>query len=184
MSLFTSLHALAQTTSINILITAEGDENLRVNVTPLPNAKGKKELWPLSLVATPEELDAEFAAAVEAYEPGALSLLDQARACAAANTSGSPPALPAPSAGQPTGTAPRRRGRPPRASKAGDADTPPANAGENATDPRQMTISDGSGPLDGPEDRPDITGSSDPEAAHEDHDSDPADAADAGVDMY
>ncbi|ONX51493.1 hypothetical protein A8F11_06345, partial [Burkholderia cenocepacia] len=85
MSLFTSLHELARTTSINILITAEGDENLRVNVTPLPNAKGKKELWPLSLVATPQELDAEFAAAVEAYEPGALSLLDQARACAAAN---------------------------------------------------------------------------------------------------
>ncbi|KWN77254.1 PRTRC system protein E [Burkholderia stagnalis] len=181
MSLFTSLHALAQTTSINILITAEGDENLRVNVTPLPNAKGKKELWPLSLVATPEELDAEFAAAVEAYEPGVLSLLDQARACAAANTSGSAPTLPAPSAGQPNGTAPRRRGRPPKASKAGDADTPPANAGENTADPRQMTISDGADPLDGPEDRPDVGVSGDPEATREGQDSDPTDA---GVDMY
>ncbi|WGS44024.1 PRTRC system protein E [Burkholderia sp. JSH-S8] len=184
MSLFTSLHALAQTTSINILITAEGDENLRVNVTPLPNAKGKKELWPLSLIATPEELDAEFAAAVEAYEPGALSLLDQARACAAANTSGSTPALPAPNAGQPTGTAPRRRGRPPRAAKPADTNTPPANDGANETDPRQMTINDSAPPLDGPEDRPDIDGSGNPEAVREDHDSDPADAADDGVDMY
>ncbi|KVC60523.1 hypothetical protein WI73_04700 [Burkholderia ubonensis] len=143
MSLFTSLHALAQTTSINILITAEGDENLRVNVTPLPNAKGKKELWPLSLVATPEELDAEFAAAVEAYEPGALSLLDQARACAAANTSGSAPALPAPSAGQSTGNAPKRgRGRPPKVDKPEAIDAPPTNNDAASTDPRQMSIDD------------------------------------------
>ncbi|MCA8229258.1 PRTRC system protein E [Burkholderia vietnamiensis] len=145
MSLFTSLHELARTTSINILITAEGDDHLRVNVTPLPNGKGEKKLWPLSLVATPEELDAEFAAAVEAYEPGALSLLDQARACAAANTSGSAPALPAPSAGQSSSApAKRGRGRPPKAAKAGDADASPSNneTNENATDPRQMRIDD------------------------------------------
>ncbi|WP_217445544.1 PRTRC system protein E [Burkholderia metallica] len=142
------MHELARTTSINILITAEGDENLRVNVTPLPNGKGEKKLWPLSLVATPEELDAEFAAAVEAYEPGALSLLDQARACAAANTSGTAPALPAPTAGQSSGTpAKRGRGRPPKAEKAGDTNPPPANndADANATDPRQMRIDDGAG---------------------------------------
>jgi PRTRC genetic system protein E len=143
MSLFTSLHELARTTSINILITAEGDENLRVNVTPLQNGKGEKKLWPLSLVATPEELDAEFAAAVEAYQPGALSLLDQARACAAANTSGSAPALPAPSAGQSSSTpAKRGRGRPPKAAKAGDALPPNGDTNENATDPRQMRIDD------------------------------------------
>ncbi|WP_175981321.1 PRTRC system protein E [Burkholderia sp. BCC1630] len=145
MSLFTSLHELARTTSINILITAEGDENLRVNVTPLPNGKGEKRLWPLSLVATPDELDAEFAAAVEAYEPGALSLLDQARACAAANTTDSTPALPAPSAGQPSsGPAKRGRGRPPKAAKAGAADAAPSSndTTENATDPRQMRIDD------------------------------------------
>lgn len=145
MSLFTSLHELARTTSINILITAEGDENLRVNVTPLPNDKGEKKLWPLSLVATPEELDAEFAAAVDAYEPGALSLLDQARACAAANQSGSTPALPAPGTGQSTSTTPKRgRGRPPKSAKTDAPDAAPANgdANTNATDPRQMRIDD------------------------------------------
>ncbi|KVG83223.1 hypothetical protein WJ36_10670 [Burkholderia ubonensis] len=143
MSLFTSLHALAQAASINILITAEGDENLRVNVTPLQNSKGEKKLWPLSLVATPEELDAEFATAVEAYEPGALSLLDQARACAAANQSGSTPALPAPNAGQSTGNVQKRgRGRPPKATKPDATDAPPTNNDAAGADPRQMSIDD------------------------------------------
>ncbi|MCA8034867.1 PRTRC system protein E [Burkholderia arboris] len=99
---------------------------MRVNVAPLPNGKGEKKPWPLSLVATPEELDAEFAAAVDAYEPGALSLLDQARACAAANTSGTP--------------VKRGRGRPPKAEKAGDTNPANNDADTNATDPRQMRI--------------------------------------------
>ncbi|KVM05506.1 hypothetical protein WJ56_09225 [Burkholderia ubonensis] len=142
MSLFTSLHELARATSINILITAESDETLRVNVTPLPNGKGEKKLWPLSLVATPEELDAEFATAVEAYEPGALSLLDQARACAAANQSGSAPALQAPSAGQSAGNVQKRRGRPPKAAKPEATDAPPTNNDAAGTDPRQMSIDD------------------------------------------
>ncbi|KVE45323.1 PRTRC system protein E [Burkholderia sp. BDU5] len=184
MSLFTSLHALAQAASINILITAEGDENLRVNVTPLQNGKGEKKLWPLSLVATPEELDAEFATAVEAYEPGALSLLDQARACAAANTSGSAPALPAPSAG-PSSSAPakRGRGRPPKAEKAGDANTPSANndadANPNAADPRQMRIDDGAGQAAAEASPPAET----PAAAEPTNTTQPATDGDA-VDMY
>ncbi|HDV6329992.1 TPA: PRTRC system protein E [Burkholderia cenocepacia] len=184
MSLFTSLHELARTTSINILITAEGDENLRVNVTPLPNAKGKKELWPLSLVATPQELDAEFAAAVEAYEPGALSLLDQARACAAANKSDAAPALPAPNTGD-TATTPgkRGRGRPPKAAKAGGAGVPPASDDTGETDPRQMTITDTDQPLDAREESPAVDGAGDPEAVREDRDGEPANA-DAGVDLY
>ncbi|KWU26799.1 PRTRC system protein E [Burkholderia cenocepacia] len=180
MSLFTSLHELARTTSINILITAEGDEILRVNVTPLPNAKGKKELWPLSLVATPQELDAEFAAAVEAYEPGALSLLDQARACAAANKSDAAPALPAPNAGDAAGTTGKRgRGRPPRAAKADDANNQPSTDGANAgaTDPRQMRIDDASQPSDGSETPPAETPApADPASAPQ--------STDAGVDLY
>ncbi|MEZ7519883.1 PRTRC system protein E [Burkholderia vietnamiensis] len=146
MSLFTSLHALAQTTSINILITAEGADNLRVNVTPMPNGKGEKQRWPLSLLATPEELDAEFAAAVEVYAPGATPLLEQARACAAANQSNATPALPAPNAGETAGgPAKRGRGRPPKGAKADDANTsPPANDGASTSesDPRQMRIDD------------------------------------------
>ncbi|UEW68557.1 hypothetical protein [Burkholderia phage BgVeeders33] len=182
MSLFTSLHELARTTSINILITAEGDENLRVNVTPLPNGKGEKKLWPLSLVATPEELDAEFAAAVEAYEPGALSLLDQARACAAANQSGSTPALPAPGTGQSTGTAPKRgRGRPPKSAKVDTPDTPTTNAdaNTNATDPRQMRIDDDAQPSAHNE-----TPAAEPQTAAEPPSASQQQADDEAVDMY
>ncbi|AKM44352.1 hypothetical protein NL30_30050 [Burkholderia contaminans] len=150
--MFTSLHALAQTTSINILITAEGAENLRVNVTPMPNGKGEKQRWPLSLLATPEELDAEFAAAVEVYAPGATPLLEQARACAAANQSNATPALPASNAGDTAGSpAKRGRGRPPKAAKADDANaSPPSNDGASTseTDPRQMRIDDDVQPSD------------------------------------
>ncbi|WP_084909071.1 PRTRC system protein E [Burkholderia ubonensis] len=184
MSLFTSLHALAQTTSINILITAEGAENLRVNVTPMPNGKGEKQRWPLSLVATPAELDAEFAAAVEVYEPGATSLLDQARACAAANQADSAPALPAPSSNQSALPAPKRgRGRPLKSATAGDANTPPAddgaNANTNAADPRQLRIDDGAQP--GAESE---TPAAEAPAAAEPASATPPAAADAGVDMY
>lgn len=154
MSLFTSLHALAQSTSINILITAEGTDNLRVNVTPMPNGKGEKQRWPLSLLATPEELDADFAAAVEVYAPGATPLLEQARACAAANQPDAAPALPAANTGTSAGTPGKRgRGRPPKAAAAGDAATPPSNDGASpdATDPRQMRIDDAGQPGTGNE---------------------------------
>ncbi|KFL51644.1 hypothetical protein JM78_24850 [Burkholderia pyrrocinia] len=180
--MFTSLHELAQTTSINILITAEGAENLRVNVTPMPNGKGEKQRWPLSLVATPAELDAEFAAAVELYEPGATSLLDQARACAAANKSDSTPALPAPSTSQSALPAPRRgRGRPPKAATAGDANSPPADDGANANvaDPRQMRIDDSGQPSADNE-----TPAAETPAITEPATAAQPQAADAGVDMY
>ncbi|QMI45615.1 PRTRC system protein E [Burkholderia sp. MBR-1] len=182
MSLFTSLHELARTTSINILITAEGDENLRVNVTPLPNGKGEKQRWPLSLLATPAELDAEFAAAVEAYAPGATSLLDQARACAAANQLDSTPALPAPSASQSTLPAPRRgRGRPPKAAQPSDGSTPPANddADTGPTDPRQMRIDDTGQPSDGSE-----TPAAEAPAPAEPTSAVQPQSTDAGVDLY
>ncbi|MBR7987989.1 PRTRC system protein E [Burkholderia cenocepacia] len=182
MSLFTSLHALAQTTSINILITAEGPESLRVNVTPMPNGKGEKQRWPLSLLATPAELDAEFAAAVEVYAPGATPLLDQARACAAANQPDSAPALPAPSTGDAAGTPGKRgRGRPPKAAKADDANNPPSTDGGNAgeTDPRQMRIDDGGQPSDGGE-----TPAADTPAPAEPASAAQPQSTDAGVDLY
>ncbi|AMU17221.1 hypothetical protein A3203_30925 [Burkholderia cenocepacia] len=184
MSLFTSLHALAQKTSINILITAEGAENLRVNVTPMANGKGEKQRWPLSLLATPAELDAEFAAAVEVYEPGSTSLLDQARACAAANQPDSAPALPAPSTSQSALPAPRRgRGRPPKSATAGDANTPPAddgaNANTNAADPRQMRIDD-TGQADAEAETPAAETPATTEPANEAQQPSP----DAGVDLY
>ncbi|ARL87603.1 PRTRC system protein E [Burkholderia pseudomallei] len=182
MSLFTSLHALAQTTSINILITAEGADNLRVNVTPMPNGKGEKQRWPLSLLATPAELDAEFAAAVEVYAPGATPLLDQARACAAANQADGAPALPAPANSQSALPTPRRgRGRPPKAAAAGDATTPPSNdnAAPDATDPRQMRIDD-----DGEPSADSETPAAETPATAEHASAAQPQSTDAGVDLY
>jgi PRTRC genetic system protein E len=99
MSLFASLHPLAQRTTLTLLITAEGDQ-LRVNVTPRANddTKGEKTLYPLSILATPDELDRDFAEAVSIYEPSTLSVLDQARAASAANgtVDAGTKALPAP----------------------------------------------------------------------------------------
>ncbi len=137
MSLFASLYPLAQKTTLTLLITAEGDQ-LRVNVTPRANddAKGEKTLYPLSILAKPDELDRDFAAAVEIYEPSTLSVLDQARAASAANgNASSTPALPAP-------TSKGKRG-PKRA-----AETPaPTDSNDNAgtddalpVDPRQTQI--------------------------------------------
>jgi len=136
MSLFASLHPLAQKTTLTLLITAEGDQ-LRVNVTPRANDddKGEKTLYPLSILATPDELDRDFAEAVAIYEPSTLSVLDRARAASAANSGNaeSPKALPAP------------KGKPGRKRAAetsvptdmndngGTPDTPP-------TDPRQTQI--------------------------------------------
>jgi PRTRC genetic system protein E len=137
MSLFASLYPLAQKTTLTLLITAEGDQ-LRVNVTPRANddAKGEKTLYPLSILAKPDELDRDFAAAVEIYEPSTLSVLDQARAASAANGNAStPPALPAPSS---KGKGGRKRATETpvptdTSDSAGDADALPV-------DPRQTQI--------------------------------------------
>lgn len=144
MSLFTSLHPLARRTTLTLLITAEGDQ-LRVNVMPRPNddAKGEKTLYPLSLLATPEELDAEFADAVSIYEPSIASVLDQARAASAANSNGSATAaLPAPAGNK------RKGGRPPKADKAEGDKASGENTGSAPpeVDPRQMSIDDASTP--------------------------------------
>ena len=139
MSLFASLHPLAQRTTLTLLITAEGDQ-LRVNVTPRANddTKGEKTLYPLSILATPEELDRDFAEAVSIYEPSTLSVLEQARAASAANgtVDAGTKALPAPGN---KGKGSRKRATelpaPTDANNAGgaDSDTPPI-------DPRQTQI--------------------------------------------
>ncbi|MGU4703948.1 PRTRC system protein E, partial [Burkholderia cepacia] len=108
-------------------------DQLRINVTPQQAKDAARKLWPLSIAGTPTELDEQFADSVAVYEPGALSVLDQARACAAANQSHSAPALPSPSASEAAGTPSKRgRGRPPKAAKADDANNPPATDGANA----------------------------------------------------
>ncbi len=75
--MFKHLHALAQTATLMITASAE-DELLRVTITPTSN-DGKKNaaLKPLSLVATPEELDTDFGNAIAAWQAPRKSLLDQ-----------------------------------------------------------------------------------------------------------
>jgi len=143
MSLFASLYPLAQKTTLTLLITAEGDQ-LRVNVTPRAkdDVKGERTLYPLSILATPDDLDRDFAEAVAIYEPSTQSVLDQARAASAANgVTKSTPALPAPAT---------TRGKPSRKARTesngnADARQPLATNGANAdelppVDPRQTSI--------------------------------------------
>ncbi|WP_269501061.1 PRTRC system protein E [Burkholderia sp. IMCC1007] len=141
MSLFTSLYPLAQNASLTILVVAEGDQ-LRVNVMPKSkDEKAEQTLYPLSLLASPEELDRDFAEAVQIYAPGSQSVLEQARAASAANAdTDAPRALPAPAKGKP--------GRKPKAQTAAapsSSDSQAANAGapdDGATevDPRQTSL--------------------------------------------
>jgi len=79
--MFTSLHALAKQATLMITIAAEGDDELRVNVTPVPaDTKTKAKLpQPLSLRATPAEFDADFIAALATWQAPKRSLLQQAQ---------------------------------------------------------------------------------------------------------
>jgi PRTRC genetic system protein E len=155
MSFFASLKPLADRATIVALITADGDL-LRVNVSPQA-VTGEKDstLHPLSLLASPEELDRDFAQAVALYKPTIMSVLEQAQAAADANGgTRTPRALPAPSSKKSDATdkasdkpagEPARRGRRPKAdtnwtlSQAAPADDaqPP-----DAIDPRQLPLPD------------------------------------------
>jgi PRTRC genetic system protein E len=97
--MFTSLHALAKQATLMITIAAEGDDQLRVNVTPVPfDGKAKANLpQPLSLVATAAEFDADFVAALSTWQAPKRSLVEQAQA-ATGTASSAAPALPAPKA--------------------------------------------------------------------------------------
>ena len=67
--MFTALHALAQSATLMIVVTAEGDD-LRVSITPTQAGDKTKahKLQPLSLVAPPAELDDGFAAAIASWQ--------------------------------------------------------------------------------------------------------------------
>lgn len=72
MPLFTTLHPLLQSSALHIIIVAEGDKQ-RVTVQPKPTGKGADVPPALSLLGTPEEFDAEFAAAAERTRSAARS---------------------------------------------------------------------------------------------------------------
>ncbi|MBU9403533.1 PRTRC system protein E [Burkholderia multivorans] len=179
MSLFTSLYPLAQSASLTILVVAEGDQ-LRVNVMPKSkDEKAEQTLYPLSLLASPEELDRDFAEAVQIYAPGSQSVLEQARAASAANAeTGAAPALPAPAKGKP--------GRKPKAQTAAapsTSDTEAANAGTTVdgapeVDPRQTSLLESSA---GEAEAAQTNDSDTPPAAATD--AAPAAAGDEGIDL-
>ena len=83
--MFTALHALAQSATLMIVVAAEGDD-LRVSITPTQAGDKTKahQLQPLSLVASPAELDDGFAAAIQCWQAPKLSLQQQVEAFNAA----------------------------------------------------------------------------------------------------
>lgn len=97
--MFADLHALAQSATLLIAVSAEGDD-LRVSVTPiLAGDKAKAHaLRPLSLLGTPAELDADFGAALIAWQAPRKSLVEQAEAVAGATDDEKTPAASKPKA--------------------------------------------------------------------------------------
>lgn len=83
--MFTELHAMAKAATLLITASAEGDQ-LRVSVTPTyPDGKmpaGAPTLRPLSVIGTPEELNADFAQALTIWVAPKRSILEQAEAAA------------------------------------------------------------------------------------------------------
>ncbi|MBC7860317.1 MAG: PRTRC system protein E [Burkholderiaceae bacterium] len=81
--MFTALHGLAQSATLMIVVAADGDQ-LRVSITPTATGDKTKPhaLRPLSLLATPAELDADFAAALAIWQAPKRSLIEQAQAAA------------------------------------------------------------------------------------------------------
>lgn len=81
--MFTALHALAKSATLMIVIGAE-DDQLRVSITPTQSGDKSKPhaLRPLSLLATPAELDADFATALAIWQAPKRTLIEQAQAAA------------------------------------------------------------------------------------------------------
>jgi PRTRC genetic system protein E len=172
MSLFKSLFPLARENSLTVLIVAEG-EQLRVNVMPKSkDEKASKTLYPLSLLGAPDELDRDFAEAVQIYAPGAQSVLEQAQAASEANGGKKAPALPAPAKekGKAAKKAKANASEPAGDGVTDDADAPSAGAPVEV-DPRQTQIPG----LSASEDEPSDVGEEGPAASSE--------PEDAGVDL-
>jgi PRTRC genetic system protein E len=107
--MFTTLHALTQSATLMIVVTAEGDD-LRVSITPTQTGDKTKahKLQPLSLVASPAELDDGFAAAIQSWQAPKLSLQQQVEAANAASAEAS--AAPTGSKAAPKETTVKRAG--------------------------------------------------------------------------
>lgn len=160
--MFKALHQFAQATPLILTIVPEG-EQLRVTVVPQMTAgtKSDRTPHPLSLLATPEDLDANFSSALGIYAPSTLSLLEQAQAAADANAG---KASTSEKATKPAGGAPRGRRAAKAAEGTAESAAPSGQAeGDGAGQPvddRTLSL-----PLDGNESRNDATPASAPTPA-------------------
>lgn len=134
--MFTNLHELAKKATLMITVAAEGDDQLRVNITAAPfDTKAKASLpQPLSLVATPAEFDADFTTALGTWQAPKRTLLQQAQDAAGqpAAAGEAPKALPAPEKAKPGRKA--RGTKPADNTDAGDAGSA-GDAGGDQVDP-------------------------------------------------
>ncbi len=154
--MFSTLHELAKQATLMITVAAEGDDQLRVNVTPMPfDTKAKSKLpQPLSLLATPTEFDADFIAALSTWQAPKRTLIQQAQDAAGGAPAAAAPALPGPKADSKS----EKPGRKPRAGKGGDDDKKDGAvaggaAGEQAAAGNQAVAdSAGTAPGEQPED--------------------------------
>ncbi|MFV8629829.1 PRTRC system protein E [Ralstonia pseudosolanacearum] len=151
--MFAELHQLAQAAPLLVSITAEGDA-LRVTTSSTSTKNGG--LLPMVLIGTPDELDRDFAAAVQIYEPSALSILQQAQAAATANSAAGkakaianePPKASSKGAGTTDAPPKRGPGRPPKNASAAAAkaevtsqpEDDSEDTGAPEVDPRQMSL--------------------------------------------
>ncbi|MEF2265377.1 PRTRC system protein E [Janthinobacterium sp. LS2A] len=159
--MFTALHALTQSATLMIVVTAEGDD-LRVSITPTQASDKTKahKLQPLSLVASPAEMDDGFAAAIQSWQAPKLSLQQQVEA---ANAAGADPVASTASSkaapkeagkragpGRPKkieGSAPGGEGTAGAAEKAGQQDdTPPSGNDSSAGAAPGTATQDGAAP--------------------------------------
>ena len=123
--MFTILNALAQQATLMITIAAEGDGQLRVNLTPMPaDTKAKSKLpAPLSLLGTPAEFDADFIAALSTWQAPKRTLLQQAQDATGGAVA---PATAAPALSAPKAEGkPEKPGRKPRGGKGAEDDKKP-----------------------------------------------------------
>lgn len=127
--MFKELHAMANDATLLITAKAEGDQ-LRVSVTPTyPDGKvpaGASPLRPLSVIASPEELDADFAAVLEFWRAPKRSLIEQAQAAAGdADDGASPKAASKPAEAKASAAQPKSKtSRKPKADAAAGSGAP------------------------------------------------------------
>jgi PRTRC genetic system protein E len=124
--MFADLHALAQSATLLIAVSAEGDL-LRVGVTPTnPEDKTKAhQLRPISLLGTPAELDADFGAALIAWQAPRKSLVEQAQDAASGDdeeASADKKAKPSQAKAKPAEPAPKERTKPGPKKKSSEPD--------------------------------------------------------------